>query len=263
MPIITLTTDWKNNDYYIGALKGKLLENCPDANIIDISHNIASFNSAQAAFVLKNSYLNFPKSTIHIVGVNCEESEESPFVVIEEKGQFFIGPDNGMFGLIFKQNPTKIIQINSDKYEVDSFPELTILADISCKIAKGMELSKLGKVKTEINRQIPLRPTIDPGVIMGSVIYIDSYQNVITNISKELFYKERNERNFSIYVSSNHYEINSINNKYNETEIGELLAIFNSTGLLEIAINKGQVSTLLNLKINSHIRIKFYDNKNR
>lgn len=263
MSIITLTTDWKNNDYYIGALKGKLLKNCPDVNIIDISHNIASFNSAQAAFVLKNSYHNFPKKTIHIIGVNCEESEESPFVVIEENDQFFIGPDNGMFGLIFKQDPAKIVEINSQKYKVDSFPELTILADISCKIAKGIELSKLGNVKSEINRQIPLRPTIDPGVVMGSVIYIDSYLNVITNISKELFEKERDGRNYSIFVSSNHYEINNINKKYNETPLGELLAIFNSVGLLEIAINKGQVSTLLNLKINSHIRIKFHDNKNR
>ena len=98
---------------------------------------------------------------------------------------------------------------------------------------------------------------------MGSVIYIDSYHNVITNISKELFEKERKESKFTIYVDSNHYTIDKINERYNETQIGELLALFNSSGLLEIAINKGQVSTLLNLKINSHIRIKFHDHKNR
>ncbi len=262
MPIITLITDWKNNDYYIGALKGKLYDKCPDINIVDISHNVASFNSAQAAFILKNSYKNFPTKTVHLIGVNCEESEESPFIIIEAEGQYFIGLDNGMFGLVFKEEPTKIIQIDTKKYKVNSFPELTILSDISCKIASGAQPDQFGKTKQEINRQIPLRPTIDPGVIMGSVIYIDSYLNVITNISKELFEKECNGRKFAIYVDSNHYEINMINQKYNETQMGELLAIFNSAGLLEIAINKGQISTLLNLKINSHIRIKFHDNKN-
>ncbi|NOZ46011.1 MAG: SAM-dependent chlorinase/fluorinase [Chlorobi bacterium] len=263
MPVITLLTDWTNEDYYLGALKGKLLKNCPEATIIDLSHSVSRFNSAQAAFILKNSYKNFPENTVHLIGINCEEGEESPFVIIKAEGQFFIGPDNGMFGLVFKNNPEEIIQINTKKYTIDSFPELNILSEISCKIAAGEQPAKFGVVKSEINRQVPLRPTIDPDVIMGSVIYIDTYLNAIVNITKELFEKECANRKFSIYVGSNHYEINKINTKYNETQIGELLALFNSSGLLEIAINKGQACNLLNIKINSHIRIKFYDNKNR
>lgn len=259
MPIITLITDWNNNDYYIGALKGKILQSNPDVQIIDLSHSVPSFNSTQAAFILKNSYQNFPDGTIHLVAINCEESEDQPYVVIRNEGQFFIGPDNGMFGLIFKTEPEQVVKIDNSEYVLNSFPEINILAVVASKIADGSKIDSLGQKKEGINRTIPLRPTLDPGVIMGSVIYIDSYLNAITNINKELFEKEGKGRKFSIFVDSNHYEITRINKQYNETPIGELLAIFNSADLLEIAIYKGQVATLLNLKVSSNVRIKFYD----
>jgi len=262
MPLITLISDWKNNDYYTGAVKGKLYQLCPQANIIDISHSIVNYNSSQAAFVLKNCYNNFPDNTIHLILINCETTEEQPFVIVKNFNQYFIGVDNGMFGLIFKNKPEAIFKINKVKKNT-SFIELNLLAEVAGKLASGSQPEDFGKIKEDINRNIPLRPTIDPDVIMGSVIYIDSYQNAISNISQELFEKERKGRKFSIYVDSNHYEINAINTAYNETPLSDLFALFNSSGLLEIAINKGEAATLLNLKINSKIRIKFYDNKNR
>ena len=104
---------------------------------------------------------------------------------------------------------------------------------------------------------MPLLASINESVIAGSVIYIDSYQNAITNISRELFEKIGKGRPFEILVQSYHYKINRINKTYNETSDGELLAIFNSVGLLEIAINRGKVAELLNIGLHSNIRVKF------
>ena len=108
-------------------------------------------------------------------------------------------------------------------------------------------------------KQIPILPTIDETTINGSVVYIDSFRNAITNISRELFDQIRKGRPFDIFIQSNYYKINRLNKNYHDSSTGELLALFNSLGLLEIAINSGNAADLLNLSINSVVRIKFYD----
>jgi S-adenosylmethionine hydrolase len=112
MPIITLTSDWGHSDHYIGAVKGSILSLLPDVKIIDISHQVAPFNIEQAAFILKNCYKNFPKGTIHIIGVNTEESDKNPHTVVFINDHYFIGTDNGIFSMIFDKPPKKIIELN-------------------------------------------------------------------------------------------------------------------------------------------------------
>lgn len=97
MPIITLTSDWGQKDHYAGAVKGAILTKMPEATIVDISHQIPPFEIEQAAFVLKNAWRNFPKGTVHIIGVNTEESDKFGHTVVEKDGHFFIGTDNGFF----------------------------------------------------------------------------------------------------------------------------------------------------------------------
>ena len=134
-----------------------------------------------------------------------------------------------------------------------------VFSKVACDLVKGKKMEDLGTAVKELNKQVPMLPTIDESLINGSVVYIDSYRNAITNIPEELFEKIRKNRPFEIFIQSNHYKINKINRTYNETSEGELLALFNSLGMLEIAINNGNVADLLNLHINSIIRIKFYD----
>jgi S-adenosylmethionine hydrolase len=260
MAIITLTTDWKSNDFYVGAVKGCILTNYADAQIVDINHQINPFNTAQAAFILKNSFSYFPRGTVHILDVNSEPSEQASYIALQYLDHFFIGTDNGGFSLICKHDIETIVRIEkfSDK-ECRTFPALHVFAPTAAYLAMGKKISDLGIPMSDINRQTPLRATIDEAVIVGSVIYIDSYQNAITNISKELFDRVGRNRRFEIFVQSNHYKINKINHTYNETSSGELLAIFNSAGLLEVAINKGNMAELLNISNNSNIRIKFFD----
>jgi len=262
MQLITLISDWNSSDYYIGAIKGRILSSCPTVNIVDVNHQIANYNITQAAFVLKNTYHNFPKGTIHIISINSESGKDKPHVILKYDGHYFIGADNGMFHLFTEGKSDLIIEIDSEK-ENSSFPELHVFARVACDIINESDISKLGKEKKSLFRQLPVLPAIEESLIIGKVIYIDSYYNVITNVSKDLFEQVRKNRSFDIYVQSKSNRISKINNKYNETSMGELLAIFNSAGYLEIAIRNGKAAQLFNLTTNSSIRIVFNDHKNR
>jgi len=258
MHIITLTSDWKENDFYIASLKGKLLSACPEAQIIDINHKIKAFNSSHAAFIVRNSYPHFPENTIHIIAVNSEPEEGGELLAARKDKHYFLCADNGILGLLGGAEPEEVITLTEhyDK-DPDTFIALSVFARAACELSKGTSLSKLGSPAKEYDRQTPLRATIDDQTITGSVIYIDSYQNAITNISRELFERVGKGRAFEIYVQSKHYMLDRINLRYNETDPGDLLAIFNSAGLLEIAIRNGNAAGLLKLNTNSTIRVEF------
>jgi hypothetical protein len=255
MAIITITCDWNNDDFYRAALKGAILGQCPKANIIDISSQVPPFNTSVAAFRLKHSYKHFPKGSVHIIAVNSESIDGRPMVALHAEGHFFVGNDNGVFGLLLDNDPEYTVSIAVD--ETGTFPELTAFAIAAGKIAETGKLDGIGEKYTGLYKQVPMLPAIEESVINGSVIYIDSYRNAITNISFDLFEQIGKGRSFEILVQSNHYRITRLNKKYGDSSPGEILAIFNSLGLLEIAINKGNASDLLNLALNSSIRIKF------
>jgi S-adenosylmethionine hydrolase len=256
MTIVTLTTDWNTNDYYVGAIKGKILSQSTQAQVVDISHQVPAFNITQAAFILRNCYYNFPKGSIHIIGVNTEGGKDMPFLLVEYKKHYFIGTDNGIFGLLFSEQPDRIFELKSTA-ELRSFSSFSIFATAASRLANGEKPDALGRTVKKYQEKIPLRAAIDQSVITGAVIYIDSFRNAITNITMDLFERIGAGRAFEIYVQSNHYIITRLNNYYHETAPGEILAIFNSIGLLEIAINKGNAADLLNLSTNSSIRVKF------
>lgn len=271
MSIVTLTTDWRQNDFYVGAVKGTIHTLAPNASVVDLNHQIPPFNISMAAFVVKNAFNFFPEGSVHIIDVSSESTESEGFLIFKSRGHYFICADNGILGLLLDDEPELIVKIKIENNGSDLFPQsktlintqlstfagLSVLAPAAAYIASGGEIENLGPVATNLNKQIPLCPAIDEAVISGSVIYIDSYQNTITNITKELFERIGKGRTFEILVQSNYYKIKKINKYYNETSPGELLALFNSLNLLEIAIYRGNVAELLNLSINSTIRIKF------
>jgi S-adenosylmethionine hydrolase len=263
MHIITLTSDWSENDYYVASLKGKLLSACPGAQIIDINHRIKAFNISQAAFIVRNSYPHFQDNTIHIIAVCSEPEAGGGLLAARKDNHYFLCADNGILGLLGGTEPEEVVTIEGDPAKnAGTFPSLSVFAWVAGELSRGTSLSKLGSAAQKYNRQTPLRATIEDHKITGSVIYIDSYQNAITNISRELFDRIGNGRRFEIYVQSKHYRVSRINTRYNETEPGELLAIFNSSGLLEIAIRNGNAAGLLKLNTNSTIRVEFQETKN-
>ncbi|MFW5710250.1 MAG: SAM hydrolase/SAM-dependent halogenase family protein, partial [Bacteroidota bacterium] len=244
----------------VGAIKGTILRNIPKANIMDISHSVDPFNSLQAAFILRNCYMNFPSGSIHLICVNSENSEDIPYLCVFYDDHYFIGADNGVFAFLLKNEPSEMIRI--EKYQEGmGFPELNVFVPAAIELLKKGNMHDLGNKVEEFNKQTLLRPVIEENSITGTIIYIDSYRNAITNITRELFERIRRQRKFEIYVQSNHYKINRVNKQYNETSVGELLALFNTADLLEIAINSGNAADLLNLGINSSVRIKFLHGK--
>jgi hypothetical protein len=258
MHIITLTSDWNENDFYVAAIKGKLLSVCPEARIIDINHHIRSHNISQAAFIVRNSYPHFPDQSIHIIAVKSEPETGSELLAARKENHYFLCADNGILGLLGGTEPEEVVSLSGDYMDdPDTFVTLTVFAEAACKLSGGTPITSLGAPVKNYDRQTPLRATIEDQTITGSVIYIDSYQNAITNISQELFKRIGKGKAFKIYVQSKHYVIDRINKRYNETDPGDLLAIFNSAGLLEIAIRNGNAAGLLKLTTNSIIRVEF------
>ena len=255
--ILTLTTDWNQHDYYNGVLRGKLITICPKLKVVEITNQVPSFNLNHAAFVLRYSYRHFPKGSVHLVMVNSENSQSRRMLAFTHNDHHFIVADNGIIGLIFKDPPQNVYAF---PFESDgSFASLDSALLAIGAIYKGAKLSEVADLVTNFDVRIPLRATNENNAITGSIIYIDSYLNGITNVSKDLFEKVGQGRRFEIFVQSQHNKVEKISKSYNDVDPGDLVALFNSAGLLEIAINNGYAAQLLNLNNGSSVRVKFYD----
>ena len=275
MSLITLTTDFGTKDHFVGAVKGAIYSELPDAKIVDITHEISPFNITETAYILKNSYKSFPSGTIHIIGVDSELSIENKHIAIELDGHFFVCPDNGLISMIASEiNPTKIVEINIHDRIESSFPVLDVFVQVACFIARGGSLGVIGKEIKEYKKLIEIQPKVNQTqtTIIGGVIYIDNYGNVISNISKKLFNEIGKGREFKL--TARRHTFSKIHGKYNDIvnysiseerrqNDGDKLALFNSAGYLEIAIYRsnlktvGGASSLLGLGYRDSITIEF------
>ena len=247
MGIITLISDWGLNDYYAASVKGMIIKSLPEVRIVDISHQIKLFDIEQAAYILKNSYQSFPDGTVHIIGVNTEESENHPHSVAFYNNHYFIGTDNGVFSLIFDGDPDKLIYLDilqdSDKF---TFSGRDRFVKAAVHLAKGGKIEKLGAERGEMKKKILFEPVVNHDTIRGIVAHIDTYQNLITNIPKDLFLKKTKGRKFTISLRT--ATLKRISHSYGDVPNGEVVALFSSNGMLEIAMNKSKASSLLGIK---------------
>ena len=256
MPIITLTSDWGTKDHYLASVKGAILKQVPEARIIDISHHVTPHNLTEAAFILRNCYRDFPDGTVHIVGISTEESETSPHTIVFANGQYFIGADNGIFSLVFDSKPDKVVEISIPQdSEFFTFSSRDRFVKAAAEIIRGKDISELGHSREVLQEKMLFAPVIDNNVIKGIVIYVDNYQNVITNISRNKFKEVGKNRKFTISFRGE--EISTICGSYSDVPVGEILALFGCNGHLEIAINNGKAGSLLGLGPNDPVRIEF------
>jgi S-adenosylmethionine hydrolase len=263
MAIITLTTDLGDKDFYQSALKGSILSLLPDVNLIDITHNISPFNIQQAAFVLKNAFPYFPKGTVHLIGIDSVYNENTRYLAIKYKDHYFVGSDNGIFSLLFEDPSEEIVELNIiQDLRFLHFPLTDILAKAACHLAKGGKPGGIGLPVNSIEERVTLQPVIEPDMIRGSVIYIDTFQNAITNITRDLFTRVQQNREFILYFRKNE-SISQLSWHYNEVPEGEKLCLFGISNYLEIAINKGNASGLLGLHLGDIVRIEFHSGNNR
>lgn len=259
MGIITLTTDLGHKDFYQAALKGSIISLYPQAQLIDISHDIAPFNIQQAAFVIKNAYRFFPENTVHLVGIDSVFNQHARYLAIKHQNHYFVGADNGIFSLIFEGQPEEVVEINIiQDLKFLHFPLTDIFAKAATHLAKGGSLTSIGDLVEEVVVKNVLQPTITKDTIRGSVIYIDSFENVITNISKDLFNRVQKNRDFEVAFRRNE-TIKNLSWHYNEVENGEKLCLFGISNYLEIAMNRGKAAGLLGMGLNDTVLVTFFD----
>ena len=281
MSIITLTTDYGLKDHFVGALKGKLLTEYTEATIVDISHDIDPFNTAEASYIIGASYASFPKGTVHLIGVDAELNKENQHIAMQWNDHYFIGADNGILSMLIQNiKPQKIVTITiHDRLPVNA-TDLDVFVKVACHLAKGGLLNVIGKEINSIKQITELQPIVadDKNSIKGYVIYIDHFGNVVTNITKKLFLEIAKGRPYEIPImqGKNQKRMAPIKNiwaKYSDIANagnydiknyeGDKLAIFNEAGHLEIAIfrsnpsNVGSASSLLGLGYRDAITVNF------
>lgn len=273
MQIITLTTDLGLKDHYVASLKGQLYSSLSNIQLVDISHDIQSFNIAQAAFFINNIIRDFPEGTIHFLGVDAlpqisignPETNLYP-IVLKLAGHYFVGCDNGVFSLLNGyKDAEEIVRIDdfSSKFAL-RFPTRYIYVPTIIKLVEKTPLSELGEHIDHVKKVFITQPILEKNLIKGTVIHVDKYGNVIVNITEKLFNETGNGNPFTIYFKNSQYFIENISKNYFEVPTAEKLALFNEAGFLEIAINKGVTGngggagSLLGLHVGDVIRMEFH-----
>jgi len=263
MSIITLITDWGTDGSYVGAMKGAILSMNQNLSVVDIAHNIKPYDKIHTAYVLRNCYALYPKGTIHLVGVGGNlDNMKSEFIAFENEGHYFIGKNDGMWGLVFDELPKNIFAYSDLENNANhGFPELSIFPKIIDTIIKTQSVESIGNLVKKLFVRHRQLPTVNQNVIIGEVVYFDIYGNAVTNISKDDFERVHNARNCKIHIASLRNIIYKINDSYDQTERGEILAIWGYSGFLEVAIANGSAKDLLNLSVSNSARITFIDSE--
>lgn len=275
MSIITLTTDFGIKDHFLGSVKGALHQNIPDVKIVDISNNISPFNIIEAAYIIENSYKNFPKNSIHIIGVDSELTPEKKHLAVYLDEHYFICSDNGILSLLFnKIKPEKIVEISIYNNSVTSFPVLDVFVKVAAHIYRGGNIDLVGNKTEKVIDVHDINPILNQkkNEITGHVIYIDNYENVVINITKDVFKKFGKSRPY--VINARNYQFKKIYKNYSDAikfdikkefrkEEGKKIALFNKSDYLELSIYKsnpelsGGASSLFGLKYRDVVTISF------
>ncbi|HEV8515033.1 MAG TPA: SAM-dependent chlorinase/fluorinase [Cyclobacteriaceae bacterium] len=255
MAIVTLLTDSGETDHYVAAIKAKILGVNPGLTLVDISHKIQPCDIAHGAFVLNSVFRDFPKGTVHLVGVDSTGNAETTAIGLQLEDHFFVGADNGLFGLISDKPHQQLVDINSINSVSSSFPEKDIFASAVAKLASGVAITTLGKPMASFKKMIGRSVKATRKLIAGHVVRVDNYGNLITNISKTDFDILSKNKTFTIQFSGEKFR--RIHTNYFQADQGDCFLIFNSTGFLEIGINKGRANDLLGMDYDSSVSITF------
>ena len=255
MAIITLLTDSGESDHYVAAIKARIISINPGIPIIDISHKIKPNDIGHAAFVLRSVFKDFPKGTVHLIGVNATANRGDAYVAARIDDHFFVGADNGILGLITDKGHQQLAEINTVNSITSTFPERDIFAVAAAKLASGVSITDLGRPMPAFKRMIDRQVKATKKQISGSVIRVDHFGNLITNIPKEVFETLSRDKAYTIQFGGEKFR--RIHTQYNQTEEGDCFLVFNSLGFLEIGIYKGNASELLGLGYDSVVNIIF------
>ncbi|MFN8248324.1 MAG: SAM-dependent chlorinase/fluorinase [Ferruginibacter sp.] len=248
MTLLTLTSDIGEKDFLAGAIKGQILQINSSFNIVDITHELSPFNYPQAAYVCRNAIRNFPPGTFHLILVNLFDEKREHLLLAEHNGHYIGCADNGLLTMILEEEPQKVVALNLGKtHQKTVLYCVNIFTKALQEIANGKTLEEVGEPGVAIQVKNHLRPLLGNDWIEGQIIFIDNFENVIVNITKDEFEAQRKGRSFTIVFKRDEV-IDKISETYADVPEGEKLALFNSAGYLEIAINKGNAAGLFGLQ---------------
>ncbi len=255
--IITLTTDFGTSDTYVGIMKGVILSINPKAQIVDLTHAIPPQDIYEAAFSIYAARDYFPKGTIHIIVVDPGVGSDRQAIVSHIDNAFFVCPDNGVLSYLLHSaesagaHPIDSVAIQNAAYYLpevsNTFHGRDIFAPVAAHLSLGVPLGDIGPpVKTLVRLSIPKIDT-SGDTLIGQIIKIDRFGNLITNISKGTFEAFLND-DVNYEIRAGNASLNRLNSAYADAEIGEPLAIMGSLARLEIAVNGGNAEKQLGLK---------------
>lgn len=257
--IITLTTDFGLQDPYVSEMKAIILTICSNAKIVDITHNISKFNIRMGAFILSSASEYFPKGTIHVAVVDPGVGTNRRSLLIETTKNFFIGPDNGLLVLAAeKQGIKRIYELtNTDlmlKKVSSTFHGRDIFAPAAAHLLSGVTAKTFGPQTSEFIKPVFAEVTKTKKSLIGEVLHIDGFGNIITNISITDF--TQNPRGKLLYIKSSAFKLTlKFCKSYSDTKLGELLVLMGSHGFLEISANQNNAAKMLRIQPGNKIVI--------
>lgn len=271
--MITITTDFGTQDAYVPAMKGTMLQICPDAQLVDVTHEISPQDVMEAAFVLQSALPYFPEETVHLVVVDPGVGTERRAVALHANGHWFVGPDNGVFPLVLnEESPEEMVQLDDpDAWRTPS-PSMTfhgrdIFAPAAAHLAAGRSLKSIGSPIESLETLHWARPTTTNNTVQGWVVHVDHFGNCITNIQRSTLAEaadiDREEPTIDDLPPLNGYAgssvLENLHRTYGDVAQGEPLLLFGSTDLLEIGVNGGNASELLDIRKGDSVKIVFED----
>jgi len=255
MAIVTLLSDSGDSDHYVAAIKARVLSTNPGLTLVDISNKIAACDIAHGAFVLKSVFRDFPKGTVHIVAVDAGGNKGYAFIALQLEDHFFVSVDNGLLGLVSDKPHQNLVELNVINPVNSTFPEKDILAPAAARLASGVTLSSLGTPLSSFKKMTDRHVKATKKQILGHVVRVDSFGNLITNIEKEAFDILSKGKVYTLQFGSE--KVRRVHTSYFQADQGDCFVLFNSLGLLEIGIFKGNASELLGLSYDSPVNIIF------
>jgi S-adenosyl-L-methionine hydrolase (adenosine-forming) len=247
VPVISLLTDFGVSDAYVGIMKGVILSKAPEAMIVDISHEISPHNLVQAAFLIDSAYRYFPKGTVHVVVVDPSVGSDRTIIALKAAGFFFLAPDNGVLTPILeKESIERAVKVENRRYFLETvsrtFHGRDIFAPVSAHLFLGGDINDLGPfmLPNALAHLTLPKPVISiSGELIGTVIDIDRFGNLITNIYEGLLLALCEKSGPALTVRIGPYEILGLRASYADALPGAALAIIGSRGTLEVSINRG------------------------
>jgi S-adenosylmethionine hydrolase len=251
-PIVTLLTDYGTKDHFVAAIKGVILSIAPQVQIIDITHEIPPHDILEAGFVLRSCYSQFPTRTIHMVVVDPTVGSTRKPIIVATDNYYYVAPDNGVLSLIYDVDPVStVVEISSEHLMLPeiskTFHGRDIFAPAAAWLTRGTDMLNFGDPITEYTIiPLPKAKMVGEALLKGTVIHVDRFGNLITNISREDYQAAREKvpgDGFKVLLAKQ--EINGLKEYYAEAQKGESIALFGSSNLLEIAQNQGSAARTL------------------